>query len=132
MARRHALSGSPYEGRLGFARAVRIGPMISIGGTAPIGPDGKTVGKGDVVAQTERCFEIIEAALEEVSADLSDVIRTRILLIDIRDWERVGQVHGRFFAHIQPVTTVMQVGRFVDPDWLVEIEMDAYVDEEGD
>src|SRR6266700_6088566 len=118
--RQHVLSGSPYEARLGFARAVRIGPLISIGGTAPIGPDGKTVGKGDVVAQTQRCFEIIETALEGIGADLSDVIRTRILLTNIDDWERVGQVHGSFFEHIQPVTTVMQVVRFVDPDWLVE------------
>jgi enamine deaminase RidA (YjgF/YER057c/UK114 family) len=131
-ARQHVLSGSPYESRIGFARAVRIGPLISIGGTAPIGADGKTVGKGDVVAQTQRCIEIIETALEGIGADLSDVIRTRILLTNIDDWERVGQVHGNFFAHIQPVTTVMQVVRFVDPDWLVEIEIDAYVDEESD
>jgi enamine deaminase RidA (YjgF/YER057c/UK114 family) len=128
-SRQHVLSGSPYESRLGFARAVRIGPLISIGGTAPLGPDGKTVARGDASAQVQRCFEIIQAALEGLGAHLSDVMRTRILLTDIEDWERVGQVHGNFFKHIQPVTTVMQVARFIDPDWLVEVEVDAYVNE---
>jgi enamine deaminase RidA (YjgF/YER057c/UK114 family) len=77
----------------------------------------------------QRCFEIIQIALEGLGAHLSDVMRTRILLTHIEDWERVGQVHGNFFEHIQPVTTVMQVARFIDPDWLVEVEVDAYVNE---
>jgi enamine deaminase RidA (YjgF/YER057c/UK114 family) len=128
-SRQHVSSGSPYEAHLGYARAVRIGPLISIGGTAAIGPDGKTVAKGDASAQAQRCFEIIQTALEGLGANLSDVIRTRILLTHIEDWERVGQVHGSFFEHIQPVTTVMQVTRFIDPDWLVEVEVDAYVNE---
>lgn len=128
-SRQHVSSGSPFESRLGFARAVRIGPLISIGGTAPLGPDGKTVARGDASAQAQRCFEIIQTALEGLGAHLSDVIRTRILLTHIEDWERVGQVHGSFFEHIQPVTTVMQITRFIDPDWLVEIEVDAYVNE---
>jgi enamine deaminase RidA (YjgF/YER057c/UK114 family) len=127
-SRQHVLSGSPYESRLGFARAVRIGPLIAIGGTAPLGPDGKTVARGDASAQAQRCFEIIQTALEGLGASLTDVIRTRILLTNIDDWERVGQVHGSFFEHIQPVTTVMQVTRFIDPDWLIEVEVDAYVE----
>ncbi len=126
-SRQHVSSGSPYESRLGFARAVRIGPLIAIGGTAPLGPDGKTVARGDAAVQAQRCFEIIQTALEGLGASLADVIRTRIVLTNIDDWERVGQVHGRFFEHIQPVTTVMQVTRFIDPDWLIEVEVDAYV-----
>lgn len=129
-SRQHVSSGSPYESRLGFARAVRVGSLISIGGTAPLGPDGKTVAQGDAAAQARRCFEIIQSALEQLGADLSHVTRTRILLTNIADWESVGQVHGSFFAHIQPVTTVMQVTRFIDPDWLIEVEVDAYVYEE--
>jgi enamine deaminase RidA (YjgF/YER057c/UK114 family) len=129
--RRDVSSGSPFEPRLGFARAVRVGPLISIGGTAPLGPDGKTVAPGDAAAQAQRCFEIIQAALERLGAGLADVVRTRILLTDIADWEAVGQVHGRFFAQIRPVTTVMQVSRFIDAAWLVEIEVDAYVEEAG-
>ena len=125
---RHSVSsGSPYEPRLGIARAVRIGSMIAVGGTAPLGPDGKTVTPGDAPAQARRCLEIIRTALESLGADLSHVIRTRILLTRITDWESVGQVHGEFFGEIRPVTTVMQVTRFADPDWLIEIEADAYL-----
>lgn len=126
--RQHVLSGSPYEARIGFARAVRSGSLISIGGTAPLGPDGRTVAKGDVSAQARRCFEIIQNALEGLGASLSTVVRTRILLVNIEDWESVGQVHGSFFQHIQPVTTFLQVVRFIDPDWLIEVEVDAWVE----
>ena len=126
-SRQQVSSGSPYEPRLGITRAVRIGPMIVVGGTAPIGPDGKTVMPGDAPAQARRCLEIIRTALEGLGADLSHVMRTRILLTRITDWESVGQVHGEFFGEIRPVTTVMQVTRFADPDWLIEIEADAYI-----
>lgn len=126
-ARHSVSSGSPYEPRLGIARAVRIGSLIAVGGTAPLGPDGKTVTPGDAPAQARRCLEIIRTALEGLGADLSHVIRTRILLTRITDWESVGQVHGEFFGEIRPVTTVMQVTRFADPDWLIEIEADAYL-----
>jgi len=129
MSRQHISSGSPYEPRLGISRAVRIGPIIAVAGTAPIGPDGKTVGKGDAAAQARRCIEIIRNALEQAGASLSDVIRTRILLTRIEDWERVGHIHGEFFGNIRPANTVMQVTRFIDPDWLVEIEADAVIDE---
>ena len=125
--RQHVSSGSPYEARLGIARAVRSGNTIAVAGTAAIGPDGKTVASGDVAAQARRCLEIIQAALEALGASLDDVIRTRTLLTNIADWERVGSVHGEFFAAVRPANTVMQVTRFIDPEWLVEIEADAIV-----
>ena len=125
--RQHVSTGSPFEPKIGIWRAVRIGNVIAVSGTAPLGPDGKTVAKGDSAAQARRCLEIIQSAIEDLGAKLSDVIRTRILLTRIEDWEQVAAVHGEFFAHIRPVNTVMQVVRFIDPDWLVEIEADAIV-----
>ncbi len=129
MSRQHVSSGSPYEPRQGISRAVRSGRFIAVAGTAPIGPDGKTVGNGDPAAQARRCIEFIRNALEQSGANLSDVIRTRILLTRIEDWESVGQVHGEFFGNIRPANTVMQVTRFIDPDWLVEIEADAVIED---
>lgn len=123
--RRTVSTGSPYEPIIGLSRAVRIGSTIAVAGTAPLGPDGKTVGKGDVAAQTRRCFEIAIAALEQLGATKADVIRTRILLTRIEDWRAAGEVHGEYFGEIRPVNTTMQVTRFVDPDWLVEVEVDA-------
>jgi enamine deaminase RidA (YjgF/YER057c/UK114 family) len=129
MSKQQISSGSPYEPRLGISRAIRSGRIIAVAGTAPIGPDGKTVGKGDAASQARRCIEIVAHALEQAGASLSDVIRTRILLTCIEDWERVGLVHGEFFGSIRPANTVMQVTRFIDPEWLVEIEADAVIDE---
>lgn len=122
-------SGSLYEPKIGISRAVRVGPVISVAGTAPIGPDGHTVGRGDPAAQARRCFEIIAAALESAGASLRQVVRTRILLTRIEDWQAVTQVHGEFFRDIRPANTVMQVSRFIDPDWLVEIEADAVLED---
>ena len=85
--------------------------------------------KGDAAAQARRCLEIIQAAIERLGGKLSDVIRTRILLTDIEDWEKVAHVHGEFFGDIRPANTIMQVVRFIDPDWLVEIEADAVVED---
>jgi enamine deaminase RidA (YjgF/YER057c/UK114 family) len=101
--------------------------MIAVSGTAPLGPDGKTVGQADAAAQMRRCVEIVRAALEQLGASLQDVIRTRILLTNIADWESVGLVHGEYFGQIRPACTVMQVSHFIDPDWLVELEVDAVV-----
>jgi enamine deaminase RidA (YjgF/YER057c/UK114 family) len=129
MSRQRVSSGSPYEPRLGISRAVRAGHIIAVAGTAPIGPDGKIVGEGDVVAQARRCLEIIRVALEQAGASMADVVRTRTLLTNIEDWERVGQVHGEVFGDIRPANTVMQVTRFIDPAWLVEFEADAVIDE---
>lgn len=127
--RQRVSSGSPYEPRIGISRGVRAGRVIAIAGTAPIGPDRKTVAVGDAAAQARRCFEIVQAALEQLGASLSDVTRTRILLTRIEDWEAVATVHGEFFKEVRPANTIMQVVRFIDPDWLVEIEADAVIDE---
>jgi len=129
MSKQRVSSGSPYEPRLGISRAIRSGHIVAVAGTAPLGPDGKTVGKGDPAAQARRCIEIIRNALEQAGASLSDVIRTRTLLTRIEDWESVGHVHGEFFGEIRPANTVMQVTRFIDPDWLVEIEADAVIED---
>ena len=123
--RQHVFTGSPYEKKIGVCRAVRDGRIIAVTGTAPLGPDGKTIGEGDAVVQARRCFEIIEAALEQLGSGLSDVIRTRIFLTRIQDWQAVAQVHGEFFRDVRPATTVVQVGAFIDPDWLIEVEADA-------
>ena len=122
-------SGSPYEPKVGLSRAVRVGPFISVAGTAPIGPDGQTVGVGDPAAQARRCLEIIATALEKAGASLQHVVRTRILLTRIDDWQAVAAVHGEFFRDIRPANTIMQISRFIDPAWLVEIEADAVVSE---
>jgi len=128
-SRQNVSTGSPYEPIVGISRAVRIGNVVAVAGTAPLGPDGKTVGHNDPAAQAARCFEISKAALERVGAGLEHVIRTRILLTRIDDWRVVAEVHGRFFRDIRPVNTIMQVSRFIDPDWLVETEVDAVVGE---
>jgi enamine deaminase RidA (YjgF/YER057c/UK114 family) len=127
--RRLISSGSPYEPRVGISRAVRIGSIIAVSGTAPLGPDERTVGKGDPAAQARRCLEIISEALQRAGASLNQVVRTRTLLTRIEDWETVAAVHGEFFGAIRPANTIMQVSRFIDPEWLVEFEADAIVDD---
>ena len=108
---------------------MRAGSIVMVAGTAPLGPDGHTVGRGDPAAQARRCLQIIAAALEDAGATTRHVVRTRILLTRIDDWQAVASVHGEFFAEIRPVNTIMQVSRFSDPEWLVEIEADAVLDE---
>ncbi|MFE0461576.1 RidA family protein [Kitasatospora sp. NPDC058965] len=126
---RHLVSsGSPLEPRIGFSRAVRRGAHVAVAGTAPIGADGGTVGKGDVYAQTVRCLDIAEAALQEAGATLADVVRTRIMLTDATRWSAAAQAHGERFATVRPACTFVEVSRFIDPDWLVEVELDAIVD----
>jgi enamine deaminase RidA (YjgF/YER057c/UK114 family) len=120
-------SGSPYEDIIGFSRAVRVGSFISIGGTAPMDADGNTVGVGDIGAQTRQCLETIKTALEKAGSGLEDVIRTRMLLTNIDDWKAAAAVRAVYFKTIKPVDTVMQVTRFINPDWLIEIEVDAVV-----
>jgi enamine deaminase RidA (YjgF/YER057c/UK114 family) len=128
-ARRRASSGSPYEAVIGISRAVRVGRVVSVAGTAPLDADGRTVAPGDAERQARRCFEIVRRALEDLGARLSDVVRTRVLLTRIEDWERVARVHGEFFGEARPACTVMQVARFIDPEWLVEVEADAVIEE---
>ena len=127
MKRKLISNGNPLEDKIGFSRAVKVGPYISIGGTAPVGENGKTVGIGDPAAQTRRCLEIIKAALESAGSGLEDVVRTRIILTRIEDWEEVVKVRAEYFKKIKPVDTVMQITRFINPDWLVEIEADAII-----
>jgi enamine deaminase RidA (YjgF/YER057c/UK114 family) len=126
MSERRAISsGSPYEPIAGFSRAVGIRGLVAVAGTAPLGPDGATMGVGDPAAQARRCFEISEEALRRLGMTLRDVIRTRIYLTRIDDWRVVAQVHGEFFRDSRPASTIVQVARLIDPDWLVETEMDA-------
>ena len=127
MKRENVSSGSYLEPKMGFSRAVRVGNMVVIGGTAPIAEAGGTAGVGDVAAQMKRCFEIIDAALADAGASMKDVVRTRIILTDIMLWEDAGAAHAEVFRDIRPVTTVMEVSAFVDPDWLVEVEVDAVI-----
>lgn len=127
MERQLVSSGSPYEAIIGFSRAVRVGSFVSVGGTAPIGADGKTAAPGDAAAQTGRCMEIIRQALESAGATLEDVVRTRILLKRIDDWPAVARSHAAFFRDVRPAATVVQVTGFIDPEWLVEIEADAVI-----
>ena len=122
-------SGSPYEPKVGISRAVRAGNVVTVSGTAPLGPDGSTVGKGDASIQARRCLHIIAAALEAAGASLRHVVRTRTLLTRIDDWQAVAAVHGEFFGDVRPANTIMQVTRFIDPDWLVEFEVDAVIDD---
>ena len=120
-------NGNPMEAIVGFSRAVRVGPFISIGGTAPVGPDGKTVGIGDVAAQTKCVLEIIKASLEQAGSGMHDVVRTRIILTNIDDWKAAIDVRKDYFADVRPVDTIMAVEHFVNPEWLIEIEADAVI-----
>lgn len=124
--RKQVSSGSPYEPIVGFSRAVRVGNVIAVSGTGPLGPDGKTV-PGDVAAQARRCFEISIAALEQLGAGATDIIRTRMMLTRIEDWEAAARAHGEFFGEIRPASTIMQVTALVESDWLIETEVDAVI-----
>jgi len=120
-------SGSPYEGPIGFSRAVRVGNSIFISGTAPVGGDGKTVGVGDAAAQTTRCLEIIAEALKEAGATLEHVVQTRMFMTNAKLWEDVGRAHGKVFGEIRPAATMVEVSALLDPEWLVEIEAVAVI-----
>ncbi|MFC1414390.1 RidA family protein [Streptacidiphilus sp. N1-12] len=125
MDRQTVSSGSPLEPQIGFSRAVRKGAHVAVAGTAPIGDDGTTVGRGDVYAQTVRCLDIAEAALKAAGASIEDVVRTRIMLTDVTAWKEAARAHGERFASVRPACTVVEVSRFIDIDWLVEVEIDA-------
>lgn len=127
MGRLFATSGSPLEGEIGFCRAVRVGNIVAVAGTAPIGRDGTTVGIGDAYAQTMRCLEIVDEALAAVGAALTDVTRTRMMMTDVGFWPLVAKAHGDCFGKVRPVTTFVQVAGFIDARWLVEVEVDAVI-----
>ncbi|WP_370205389.1 RidA family protein [Pararhodobacter marinus] len=131
MTRTNVSSGSYLEPIIGFSRAVRIGQHVSVAGTAPIAEGGGTHGVGDMAAQMRRCLEISLKALADAGARPEDVIRSRIIVTDIARWEEAARVHGEVFGEIRPACTVMAVTGFVDPDWLVETEMDAIIPEES-
>jgi len=120
-------NGNPMEDIVGFSRAVRVGPFVSVGGTAPVDADGNTVGVGDVFAQTTQCFEIIKAALEEAGSGLQDMVRTRVILTDIDNWKEAIEARKAYCKDVKPVDTIMAIDRFINPEWLVEIEVDAFV-----
>jgi enamine deaminase RidA (YjgF/YER057c/UK114 family) len=129
MERRLVSSGSPYEPVVGYSRAVRVGPHVFIAGTAPIMPDGADP-PADSYGQAKRCFEIILAALEEAGARAEHVVRTRVFLTDADHFEGVARAHGEVFSSIRPANAMIVVRGFVDPRWLVEIEVDAVVNGE--
>jgi enamine deaminase RidA (YjgF/YER057c/UK114 family) len=126
MARQHVSTGGPWEGKIGYSRAVRVGSHVAVSGSTAMTSSG-LVGKGDPYAQTIQTFKTIEAALKQAGASLSDVVRTRIYMANIDQWQDVGRAHGEIFGSIRPATTMIEVKRLIDPDMLVEIEADAIV-----
>ena len=128
-SRDRVLTGRPLEDRIGFCRAMRLGNRTEVSGTAPTNPDGSTAGGSSAYGQTRACLEIIEGAIEELGGSLEDVYRTRMFIVRTEDWEEVGRAHGEFFREIKPAATMVTIAELLNPEWLVEIEAYAQLDE---